>query len=145
MSPGSGNRQQPARAPRAEPAGTGTLQVQVDEHGGIILDNASRTVQVRQPEDFIRREDGDYDVINSMTYMKREASSRWSAEETEEFYAVSLCTHLHISASLRTLGIPMQWVFADACMCVPSAICLVPCGLLASSHCSAEQLYAVHV
>lgn len=111
LSPGSGSHQQPARAPRAETAG-GTIQVQVDEHGGIIVDNASRTVQA-PPEEFIRREDGEYDVINSMTYMKREASSRWSAEETEEFYAALAIwgtnfnyVATRINTRMAALGVP---------------------------------------
>ncbi len=60
-----------------------------EETGTLVLDQSSLTMQAQPREEYLRREDGHHDTVNSMSYMKRESTARWSPEETEEFYAVS--------------------------------------------------------
>ena len=88
----SGSRQQAQKSAQHQPAPTpvGAPQMILDEATGqLVLDPNSLTLQAQAPEEYTRREEGDHDVVNSMTYMKKEQATRWSAEETEEFYAVS--------------------------------------------------------
>lgn len=70
------------------------LQVRL-VNGQIVLDTDSLTIE--RTERDIDYGDGSVEIVeensmtrkvNSMTYSKRQASSRWSAAETEEFYDV---------------------------------------------------------
>ena len=74
------------------------------ETGRLVLDKASLTVQAQPREEYVRREEGHHDLVNSQTYLKRCATNKWSPEETEEFWAVSACS----------LKLP-RWKFGRIC------------------------------
>lgn len=59
------------------------------ETGNLVLDKASLTVQAQPREEYVRREEGHHDLVNSQTYLKRGATNKWTPEETDEFWAVS--------------------------------------------------------
>lgn len=59
-----------------------------EETGQLVLDRASLTMQAQPRQEYTRREEGQHDIVNSQSYMKRENTARWSPEETEEFYSV---------------------------------------------------------
>lgn len=61
------------------------------ETGKLVLDKSSLTVQAQPREEYVRREEGHHDLINSQTYLKRCATNKWTPEETDEFWAVSSC------------------------------------------------------
>lgn len=60
------------------------------ETGRTEIDPNSVRAQAQGPVQYIRREDNDDVLINSMSHMQRETSKRWTPEETEEFYLVSV-------------------------------------------------------
>ena len=89
-----------------EPPTAGVAQMVVDpETGELVIDPNSLTMQAQAPVQFVRREDNDDVLINSMSHMKREATTRWSPEETEEWYLVS--------------SIVSVWLFSECCFCTP--------------------------
>lgn len=80
----------PAHTPEPELPTSGVAQMIVDpETGQLIIDPASLTMQAQAPMQYLRREDNDDVLVNSMSHMRREPNTRWTPEETEEFYAVS--------------------------------------------------------
>ena len=86
----SASRQRTSQPVQAEQSSAGAPQMILDEETGqLVLDQSSLTMQAQPREEYLRREDGHHDTVNSMSYMKRETASRWSPEETDEFYAVS--------------------------------------------------------
>lgn len=89
----SSGRQQAPPPPDPEPDTTGAPQMIVDpETGNLVLDKASLTVQAQPREEYVRRDEGHHDLVNSQTYLKRGATNKWTPEETDEFWAVSsLC------------------------------------------------------
>lgn len=90
---GSSGRQQAPPPPTPEPVSTGAPQMIVDpETGNLVLDRASLTVQAQPREEYVRREEGLHDLVNSQTYLKRGATNKWTPEETDEFWAVSYST-----------------------------------------------------
>ena len=90
----SSGRQQAPPPPSPELESTGAPQMIVDpETGRLVLDKASLTVQAQPHEEYVRRDEGQHDLVNSQTYLKRGATNKWTAEETDEFWAVSSLSH----------------------------------------------------
>ena len=88
--PSSSGRQQAPAPPTPEPESTGAPQMIVDpETGRLVLDKASLTVQAQPHQEYVRRDEGHHDLVNSQTYLKRGATNKWTPEETDEFWAVS--------------------------------------------------------
>lgn len=111
-----------SRAPSAEPEGKHgdgfdyseamatsryNVQVRIGPNGETIIDEASLFVDRHEEEDteeYTHIEESDTSkFVNSATYSKKLRGSRWSAEETDLFYDVSLgleylsmcaCTHV---------------------------------------------------
>lgn len=79
------------------------------ETGRLVLDKASLTVQAQPREEYVRRDEGHHDLINSQTYLKRGATNKWTPEETDEFWAVSSLTH-----SVRQCDLGICTVVGDA-------------------------------
>ena len=105
-----------------------------EETGQLVLDPNSLTLQAQAPEEYTRREEGDHDVVNSMTYMKKEAATRWSAEETEEFYAVRPCSTLVSSFTgssifRQDVSVGANYAFSNSLCCqyCCRSLCLVQC------------------
>ncbi|KAL3149235.1 Transcription factor TFIIIB component B, variant 2 [Trebouxia sp. C0010 RCD-2024] len=85
---GSSGCQQAAPPPTPEPVSIAAPQMIVDpETGNLVLDKASLTVQAQPREEYVRREEGHHDLVNSQTYLKRGATNKWTPEETDEFWA----------------------------------------------------------
>lgn len=88
MGQASASRPQPSQASQPEPEAIGAPQMILDEETGqLVLDRASLTMQAQPRQEYTRREEGQHDIVNSQSYMKRENTARWSPEETEEFYS----------------------------------------------------------
>ncbi len=89
MGQASASRSQPSQASQPESEAIGAPQMILDEETGqLVLDRASLTMQAQPRQEYTRREEGQHDIVNSQSYMKRENTARWSPEETEEFYSV---------------------------------------------------------
>ena len=106
----SSGRQQAPLPPTPELESTGAPQMIVDpETGKLVLDKASLTVQAQPREEYVRRDEGHHDLVNSQTYLKRGATNKWTSEETDEFWAVS-----PLSPSVRQRDLGMRTVEVDA-------------------------------
>lgn len=92
------------------------------ETGQLVIDPNSLTMQAQAPVQYVRRDDNDDVLINSMSHMRREASTRWTPEETEEFYVVSYAVIM-----CCCLG----WSFLVLLCLVP------PCSAASMLHCPA--------
>ncbi|DBA70554.1 TPA: hypothetical protein ACH3X2_011949 [Trebouxia sp. C0005] len=88
MEQASASRPQPSQAIHLESEAIGAPQMILDEETGqLVLDPSSLTMQAQPRQEYTRREEGQHDIVNSQSYMKRENTARWSPEETEEFYS----------------------------------------------------------
>lgn len=71
------------------------VQVRIGANGETIIDEDSLFVnrdEEHHTEDYTHVEESDFTkFVNSSTYSKKSRGSRWSAEETELFFDVSLC------------------------------------------------------
>lgn len=74
------------------------VQVRIGANGETIIDEDSLFVnrdEEHHTEDYTHVEESDFTkFVNSSTYSKKARGSRWSAEETELFFDVSLCPSL---------------------------------------------------
>lgn len=94
-----------------EPPTGGVAQMVVDpDTGELVIDPKSLTMQAQAPVQLVRREDNEDVLINSMSHMKREASTRWSPEETEEWYSVSII----VSVCCWSVGAASIWLVDGA-------------------------------
>lgn len=103
-----------------------------EETGQLVLDQSSLTMQAQPREEYLRREDGHHDTVNSMSYMKRETASRWSPEETDEFYAVSASLSPVCSSHwlLESTGLQCKQAAEGAVLHTPRHCCV---GIVATS------------
>lgn len=86
----SSQQTSPVASHAPEPVAAGVAQMVLDpETGQYIVDPNSINMQAQPREQYSRRANNEEILINSMSHMRREASTRWTPEETEEFYSVS--------------------------------------------------------
>lgn len=88
MGQASASKPQPSQGSQPESEAIGAPQMILDEETGqLVLDRSSLTMQAQPRQEYTRREEGQHDIVNSQSYMKRENTARWSPEETDEFYS----------------------------------------------------------
>lgn len=122
MEQASASRPQPSQAIHLESEAIGAPQMILDEETGqLVLDPSSLTMQAQPRQEYTRREEGQHDIVNSQSYMKRENTARWSPEETEEFYSV------HISNKPFGHSGKCSWMMGAGCW-MACSLCINTCS-----------------